>query len=92
MHEDKDELTAEEARRMVRWLEGELERQRAINSEMRRAVADLARAFQESLARSHEAALAGDLDRVRRIAIENRNAWQEYLQKIIATAQSKPNS
>lgn len=92
MHEDKDELTADEARRMVRWLEGELERQRAINSEMRRAVADLARAFQESLARSHEAALAGDLDRVRRIAIENRNAWQEYLQKIIATAQSKPNS
>ena len=92
MHEDKDELTAEEARRMVRWLEGELERQRAINSEMRRAVADLARAFQESLARSHEAALAGDLDQVRRIAIENRNAWQEYLQKIIATAQSKPNS
>jgi len=41
---------------MIRWLEGELERQRTLNGEMRRAVADLARAFQETLALAHEAA------------------------------------
>ena len=85
----EDELPAEEAQRLIRWLQSELERQRAVNSEMRRAVADLARAFQETLARAHEAASSGDLERVRRITIENREAWQEYLQKIIATAQTK---
>jgi hypothetical protein len=85
----EEELPAEEAQRLVRWLQSELERQRALNSEMRRAVADLARAFQETLARAHEAASSGDLERVRRITIENREAWQEYLQKIIATAQTK---
>lgn len=84
-----EELSAEEARRLVSWLQSELERQRAVNSEMRRAVADLARAFQETLARAHEAASSGDLERVRRITIENREAWQEYLQKIIAAAQTK---
>jgi hypothetical protein len=85
----EDELPAEEAQRLVRWLQSELDRQRALNSEMRRAVADLARAFQETLARAHEAASGGDLERVRRITLENREAWQEYLQKIIATAQTK---
>ena len=74
---------------MVRWLQGELERQRALNGEMRRAVADLARAFQESLARANEAAESGDLDLVRRITIENRNAWQDYLQQIIEAAKVK---
>ena len=74
---------------MIRWLQGELERQRALNSEMRRAVADLARAFQESLARAHDAAESGDLERVRRITIENRQAWQAYLQQIIDAAKSK---
>jgi hypothetical protein len=86
---DEQELSPEEARRMVRWLQGELERQRALNSEMRRAVADLARAFQESLARANEAAESGDLDLVRRITIENRNAWQGYLQQIIEAAKIK---
>jgi hypothetical protein len=88
----EEELSAEEARRLARWLQGELDRQRALNSEMRRAVADLARAFQETLARAHDAADSGDLERVRRITIENRDAWQEYLQKIIATAQTKPEN
>ena len=87
--EQEQELSAEEARRMIRWLQGELERQRALNSEMRRAVADLARAFQESLARAHDAAESGDLERVRRITIENRQAWQAYLQQIIDAAKSK---
>jgi hypothetical protein len=36
------ELSAEEARRLVQWLQNELERQRNINKEMRIAVADLA--------------------------------------------------
>ena len=74
---------------MVRWLQGELDRQRAVNGEMRRAVAELARAFQETLARAHEAAGSGDLERVRRITIENRDAWQEYLRQIIEAAQTK---
>jgi len=86
---EEQELSPEEARRMIRWLEAELERQRALNSEMRRAVADLARAFQESLARAHDAAESGDLERVRRIAIENRNAWQHYIQQIIEAAKKR---
>jgi hypothetical protein len=86
---EEQELSPEEAQRMVRWLQGELERQRALNGEMRRAVADLARAFQESLARANEAAESGDLDLVRRITIENRNAWQDYLQQIIEAAKAK---
>lgn len=83
-------LTLDEARRMIGYLEAELERQRAMNAEMRRAVAELARAFQESLARSHEAAQAGDLEQVRRIVIENRNAWQEWLRQIVAAAGRTP--
>ncbi|HEU5100672.1 MAG TPA: DUF2203 domain-containing protein [Roseiflexaceae bacterium] len=74
---------------MVAWLQKELEHQRELNGEMRRAVADLARAFQESLARAHDAAESGDLERVRRITIENRDAWQQYLQQIIEAAKPK---
>jgi hypothetical protein len=86
---EQQELSPEEARRMVRWLQGELERQRELNSEMRRAVAELARAFQETLARAHEAAGSGDIERVRRLTIENREAWQEYLRQIIEAAKAK---
>jgi hypothetical protein len=86
------ELSAEEARRLVQWLQNELERQRNINKEMRIAVADLARAFQETLVRAHDAADMGDIAQIRKITIENRNAWQTYLQKIIASAQTKPDS
>jgi hypothetical protein len=82
-------LSLDEARRMVNWLQKELEHQRALNGEMRRAVAELARAFQESLARAHDAAESGDLDRVRRITIENRDAWQQYLQQIIEASKTK---
>jgi hypothetical protein len=85
----EEELSPDEARRMVAWLRKEMEHQRALNGEMRRAVADLARAFQESLARAHDAAESGDIDRVRRITIENRDAWQQYLQQIIEAAQTK---
>lgn len=74
---------------MVGWLQAELERQRALNGEMRRAVADLARAFQESLARANDAAESGDIERVRKITYENRQAWQEYLQQIVEAA-TKP--
>lgn len=83
------ELSLEEARRMVAWLRNELEHQRELNGEMRRAVADLARAFQESLARAHDAAESGDLERVRQLTLENRNAWQEYLQQIVEAAKPK---
>ena len=74
---------------MVAWLQKELEHQRELNSEMRRAVAELARAFQESLARAHDAAESGEMDRVRRITIENRDAWQQYLQQIIEASKTK---
>lgn len=86
----EQELTLDEARRMVRYLQAELERQRATNGEMRRAVAELARAFQESLARANDAAQEGNIDRVRRITFENREAWQDYLQQIVQAA--KPQS
>ena len=85
----EEELTPEEARRMIAWLQKELEHQRQLNGEMRRAVADLARAFQESLARAYDAAESGDLERVRRITIENRDAWQQYLQQIIEASKPK---
>lgn len=84
-----DELSPEEARRMVAWLRQELEHQRELNGEMRRAVAELARAFQESLARAHDAAESGDLERVRRLTLENRNAWQQYLQQIVEASKPK---
>jgi hypothetical protein len=74
---------------MVAWLRSELEHQRELNGEMRRAVAELARAFQESLARAHDAAESGDLERVRRITLENRNAWQAYLQQIVEASKPK---
>jgi hypothetical protein len=85
----EEELTPEEARRMVAWLQKELEHQRELNGEMRRAVAELARAFQESLARAHDAAESGEMERVRRITIENRDAWQQYLQQIIEASKTK---
>lgn len=86
---EEAELSPEEARRMVRWLTDELERQRTLNGEMRRAVAELARTFQESLASAYDAAIEGDLEKVRRVAIENRKAWQGYLQQIVDAATPK---
>ncbi len=90
MMEPDENLTLDEARRLIAYLQSELERQRALNAEMRRAVADMARAFQESLALSHQAAMDGDLERVRQIVIENRRAWQEWLRQIIEAAGRKP--
>jgi hypothetical protein len=80
------ELSCEEARRMATYLRGELERQRAVNTELRGAVAEMARAFQETLARANDAAETGDIERVRRITYENRAAWQQYLQQIVRAA------
>jgi len=92
---DQPPTSLEETLRLNAWLQRELERQRAINGELRRAVADVARAFQETLARANDAAESGDIDRVRRITFENRQAWQAYLQQIVQAAQSRlddPNS
>lgn len=80
------EMNDQEARRLAIYLRGELERQRAVNAELRSAVAEMARAFQETLARANDAAETGDIERVRRITIENRAAWQQYLQQIIRAA------
>lgn len=84
-----NDLTIEEAQRMIAYLQNELERQRAANGEMRRAVAELARAFQESLARANDAAETGDIERVKRITYENRTAWQAYLHQIVQAAARK---
>jgi hypothetical protein len=86
----EESLTHDEAVRLVAYLRDELERQRELNAEMRRAVADLARAFQETLARAHDASLEGDMEQVRRITLENRQAWQSYLQQIVAAASKRP--
>lgn len=87
---DETDMTLEEAQRFARYLQGELERQRALNAEMRKAVADLARAFQETLARANDAAEGGDIERVRQITYENRRAWQAYLHQIVqATARKE---
>jgi hypothetical protein len=75
---------------MIAYLQGELERQRSVNAELRRAVADLARTFQETLARANDAAETGDIDLVKRITFENRSAWQAYLQQIVRAASSTP--
>ncbi len=85
-----EELTnLEEAQRLIQYLQAELVRQRAMNAEMRRAVADLARSFQETLARANDAAETGDIERVKRITFENRQAWQAYLQQIVQAAQTR---
>ena len=78
-----------EAQRLIAWLQRELAHQRELNGEMRRAVADLARAFQETLARAYDAAETGDIERVRRLTIENRAAWQQYLQQIVEASTPK---
>jgi len=78
-----------ELERLNAWLQEQLERQRQMNSELRRAVADLARTFQESLAAAYEAGESGDIDAVRRITLANQANWQQYLQRIVAAA-SRP--
>ncbi|MGB9737787.1 DUF2203 domain-containing protein [Chloroflexus sp.] len=77
----------EEQLRLNEWLYEQLERQRAMNAELRKAVADLARAFQESLAAAVAAGEAGDIDAIRRLTRANQQYWQHYLQQIVAAAQ-----
>lgn len=79
-----------EQQRLNAWLKAELERQRGINAELRRAVAELARTFQESLAAAYDAGEEGDIAQVRAITRANRTHWQAYLQQIIAAAQKPP--
>lgn len=79
-----------EQQRLNAWLQDQLERQRATNAELRRAVADLARTFQESLAAAYEAGESGDIDAVRQITRANQRNWQGYLQQIVAAASTRP--
>ena len=83
------EQQLEEERRLNAWLRVELERHRNINGELRRAVADLARTFQESLAEAYTAGESGDIAHVRAITRANQANWQQYLQQIIAASQTK---
>ena len=76
-------LLIAEREREIAWLKQQLERQRGINTELRKAVADLARTFQESLAVAYEAGEKGDIDEVRRITRANRANWQQYLEQIV---------
>lgn len=87
-----DESRLAEQERLIAWLQGQLERQRAMNAELRRAVAELARTFQESLAAAYEAGESGDIDAVRRITRANQANWQAYLQQIVAVAQTERGS
>jgi hypothetical protein len=82
---DIREQLAEQAR-LLAWLQDQLARQRQINGELRKAVADLARTFQESLAAAYEAGETGDIDAVRRITRANQASWQGYLQQIVAAS------
>ncbi len=77
-----EDLLAEREREIA-WLKAQLERQRETNGELRRAVADLARTFQESLAAAYDAGEEGDIYKVRLITRANRANWQAYLQQII---------
>ncbi len=88
-----DELVTQrdEATRLQEYYKTELERQRAMNAELRKAVADMARTFQETLAEAVTAADSGDLVEVRRIAYANRSAWQAYLQHIVTAAKASSN-
>lgn len=79
-----------EQERLVAWLQEQLERQRAMNGELRRAVAELARTFQESLAAAYEAGESGDIEAVRRITRANQQHWQAYLQQIVDAAKRNP--
>ncbi|MCU0492822.1 MAG: DUF2203 domain-containing protein [Chloroflexaceae bacterium] len=79
-----------EAQRLNAWLRAEVERQREMNAELRRAVADLARTFQESLAAAYDAGEEGDIAKVRAVTRANRANWQGYLQQIIQAAQKRP--
>lgn len=89
MHNEQEQVL-EEANRMIAYLRSELERQRAVNTELRSAVAEMARAFQETLARAYDAGESGDIERVRKITLENRSAWQQYLQQIVRAASTPP--
>ncbi len=71
-----------EQQRLNAWLRNELQRQRQANTEIRKAVAELARTFQATLAAVVEAGDSGDLNRVRQLARENQRHWQAYLHQI----------
>lgn len=79
-----------EQQRLNAWLQTELEQQRKINAELRKAVADLARTFQAALAEAYAAGESGDIARVRAITRANQANWQQYLQQIISAAQKPP--
>lgn len=81
-----------EQERLIAWLQEQLERQRAMNGELRRAVADLARTFQESLAAAYEAGESGDIEAVRRITRANQQNWQAYLGQIVEAASRRPET
>lgn len=91
---EQESLAAQldEAQRLIAWLRAEVERQRALNGELRKAVADVARTFQESLADAYEAGESGDIARVRAVTRSNQRNWQDYLQQIIRAAQRTPAS
>jgi hypothetical protein len=82
----------EEQRRLVAWLQQELERQRQMNSALRVAAADLARTFQAALIEVVRAGDTGDLQQVRQVARTTQTQWRSYLAQIIAASKREPPS
>lgn len=81
-----------EQHRLNAWLRNELQRQRQMNTEIRSAVADLARTFQAALVAIVAAGEAGDLEQMRQLARKNQQHWQGYLQQIVATSRTPPEA
>ncbi len=78
-----------EQRRLNAWLQSELDRQRKMNDELRKAVADLARTFQATLVETYRAGEDGNVEKIRELARANRAHWQDYLQQIIAASERR---
>lgn len=81
------EAQLEEQQRLNVWLRAELDRQRKMNDELRKAVAEVARTFQSTLVETYRAGEDGDIDRIRQLARANQTHWQGYLQQIIAASE-----
>ncbi len=92
MNEPPADLAAQlaEQQRLNAWLRNELQRQRQANTEIRKAVAELARTFQNTLATIVEAGEAGDLAQMRQLARENQRHWHAYLHQIATSTRPRP--
>lgn len=81
----------DEQRRINVWLQQELERQRHMNTTLRAATAELARAFQGSLNDVEQAIVNGDVSRIHELRSMYQQQWRQHLQQIVgASKQAAP--